>query len=335
MLFLITAMLRSSSESILSDDSGIQLDNIDSIDVCCMCHACGKKEFSHCLFPPSECMSVSFPELDLKTGSNPHKAKQIANFCLQKQTKKIKVKFIEMSMRVYHFAKSIPDSNFHLRRILIMQGLEDPGHDFEVLYICATQNASFINFEVIKHILNVLKLSYVENEVANEQLALDADAAYREYEKDLMEYCKHRVFFNPHIEEVLVPQHEQYSTLIIKIENEFTTFRLDQVFMFKRLIRDTLEIPENVFLNLKSVEEGCVSLIFVMPRTFCVEKLNNIQKRKLAIEKIVFLQHAENFLYCCCDLFEDEVSECFICVCITCTLVITLLVYITLTKFPY
>ena len=86
----------------------------------------------------------------------------------------------------------------------------------------------------------------------------------------------------------------KYLEITIKIDENFSSFSIKQIFEYKGILKETLKLPDHVHLQVTSVKEGCVELTFQLiglPEDTPFQLSLN-QKKSLACNKIILLEYA-------------------------------------------
>ncbi len=312
-------MTRHSSDSNISEDSGMDEICLDSLTISFKC-PCGITDFSHCLYPSPDCLrnrlssTDAFPELDCSgTGPNEIKAQSILNYHLIEETETTKHEFITFSMAVYHWAKSIQGIEGSLKQIVRHHPLPVKSESFDDLYDSATTGIDFINYESLED--HVMKACREANDHSENALRLqkEAEDALKKYETVFQEFAHLRIFSHPSSVQELCSDSQRVGSgkkLKLKIEEDFQTFIVKRISHFKKVLQKLLNLPQNVRLRVTSVKQGCVEITFEIIGYFPEDSLHLSmeQKKALIVENITLLEYAGKVHYCCCELMDEEVN---------------------------
>ena len=229
---------------------------------------------------------------------------------LSAETDTLMKKFVSYGMAVYRYAKSIEGLDSHLKQMLRLQGQSYATlRNFDDLYDAVTQGTDFLNFEQLKLVLEECN-QIIENEPSKKQS--DAIAADKMYQEAFRKFAQLRVFsFVGSLRELhsAVQDIGGYKKLKIKIEEKFRDFIVDRIYHFKKVIKEVLKLPSNVFLRVTDVKEGCIEITFeiiykISEKLFVVD---DSQKRVLAYNGISMMEFAGRVYYCCSNLVGHEV----------------------------
>ncbi len=295
----------------MSLDSGA-LSSTSSLSVDCKC-PCGCTDFSHVLNSPPDCLANrhsyarSFPELDLKASRDRKKAQNQLKFELVEKTRSIKEEFRTLGMAVYNYAISIPRADKIMKRTISLNEQVVESSNIDELYKKFTEGANFIDYDILLHKLESLKLSDAGEQ---NELRRSAEEAAERYEASFKEYAQQRVILAPTIlQDPRGRTHSVNKKLTIKVEEEFQSFEINRLSHLKKAVKFILRLPPHVDLRVTSVREGCVEICFEVIGSLADKAFHLIldQKQELLFYNIILLKIDEQVLYCCCELLNDKV----------------------------
>ena len=282
------------------------------LNVHCRC-PCGRTDFSHCVIrPPPECLNnrhtntQTFPELDLTIGADTIEARVAIKQYLLAETESLKQAFTDYGLAVHRYAKSIEGIKGSLVEIVELQGQAHAISEtnFDDLYRAARKGANFLNCEPLKCILREC------NQISGKVPALSEE---EKYEEAFRRFAQYRVFsFMGGLQECLPIQEGTYKSLKIKVEEDVRTFVVDRIYHFKRVIRETLGIPKQVFLQVTDIQEGCIEITFNVVGNIVAHstlEMDKMKKKALAFNNISMLEYCGDVYYCCCELLAVEVNK--------------------------
>ena len=289
----------------MSEDSGT-FNGSENLEIKCRC-PCGSREFQHCVQPPPECLKRRddslFPELDLTKGADKRQIRKAQCYMeksvLVECTREIKQKFLKFRMALNRTLKEVPDIENSLR--LLVQPQTGEAADYDGLFLQATKDADFFNFEPLQMI--------VEECACGNQPAVKL---LKDYEEVFRVFAQHRIFSFPEGSlETRPPIQVGKVFLKIKIEEDFRKFLFGRTRHFKAVVKEILNLDGNAQLLMRTVREGCVEITSDMlekdaDKAFA-KGLTVQQKRELAKHRISMLECNGKVHYCCCSLFEDQV----------------------------
>lgn len=275
---------------------------------------CGKTDFSHIVNPSPDCLAnrhsdpQNFPTIDMESSEDKRVAKKFLDMELSEKTRHLKRNFSLFGAAVLSYAKQVPDVTYFMRDNLSFYG-QPANNDFYDLYAKFREGADFINFDILRSCLDLLIIFDTAEE---NELRISAIQAAERYEYFFQDYAKHRVFNVP----VLQPNQDGHSTLPekelkMKIEEDAQTFSVERLFYFKKKVREILNLPSEVSLQVITVKKGCVEIVFKVIGSFSddIFDVNTAQKKKLLAENITLLEYTSRTSYCCCQILEDEVCK--------------------------
>ena len=145
--------------------------------------------------------------------------------------------------------------------------------DIDTIFIIIQGYTSFFDHGIIEHIVKFLG---TEND----------KKMFQEYQEQLKEYCKRRVFECPPI---YAAQNDPYgSNIVVKHDSKFAPFTPSQLQGFKHKLSKILHVSEHTLL-LCTVEEGCIQMTYHLPG-FVADRLfslSNDQKTQLQQEGVI------------------------------------------------
>ncbi len=308
---------RSNSNSSLSDDSGAHSDDAE-LDTYFRC-PCGRTDFPHCLYPPPMCLdnrhsnTQGFPELDLSHGAdNESRVQQRMDERLVAETTTIRNEYMRFGMAVRNWVQSINQIESILMTLVQLQGQPHANFSsFDELFRAVIVNADYINYEALKIVVEECR-----RQGSNDELYAVVQVAEERFDQAFCKFARQRVFSLPGgLEELPLPiQQGVYKELKLKIEENYTTFTMERLMYFKKVVKKVLHLPEQIILRLTSVNEGCVQITFQVIGTVSnkIFELTPSQKNALIGYNITMIECNGCVLYCCCDLFKDEVRSAII-----------------------
>ena len=319
LFILLDTSFTTDCESDVSEDSGTGLDDsrLENLRVHCKC-PCGSISFGHCTKnAPSKCVEARhsnthrFPELNLCQGEEDAKiARREMRKYLASQTKNIRKIFATYFTAAYNWAKRIPEVRTSLRQTIRANKLPIESESFEWLFDTVTNEADFINYDVIRdHIMKPCRNASGEEEP---QLREEAEAAEAKFMEAFKEFAQHRVFTEAGDLDMHLPIEEGvYKELMVKIEENIKVYTDESLPCLKKDIKEILNLPKQVILRVKSVHMGCVEVRFDVHDQIVdsISCLSLDQKRALLEKKITLLKYNYEVKYCCCQLWNDKVCN--------------------------
>ena len=130
---------------------------------------------------------------------------------------------------------------------------------------------SFINYDVIEHIIESFKLD---------------ESKLKQYKAELKEYCQRRVSECPYNK----PCAPGNTTLYIKLDKSLNKIRLLDIDLFRHKLSRILQVKSHILVFLKA-EEGCTQLTFQIPsvNVDLVFPLSREQDESLKEERVMKL----------------------------------------------
>ena len=150
-----------------------------------------------------------------------------------------------------------------------------------VIFIILSTYWNYLDYEVLVYIIN--KHSTCDDDSDKKRL--------QNYEEALQIFCKRRIFELPQPESGNGTDHRKQEKLSVKL-NVHQDTSLEQIYQLKRKISKILQVNSATLL-IYSVDEGCVQLIFLIPKFVAQEIFPLSDEQTTALSKDVAVMRLE------------------------------------------